>query len=273
MIDISKIDYSAFDHPLITENLFYPREEWAFFPAGSNSESFLITVDEGIEVGAILHPIDKFAANILFFHGNGEIAADYNEVAQLYNETGINFLPVDYRGYGRSTGRPTVTSMMRDAHVIFDYVKKTLKEREYRGPLIVMGRSLGSASALELASNYGDQIHGLIVESGFAYAAPLLNLLGINIKALGIKEEQGFRNIDKIAKYKGPALIIHAEFDNIISFEEGQLLFDACLSNDKKIVIIDGAGHNDIFFSGMSMYMEGIRWLADRAEAAILKNK
>lgn len=56
----------------------------------------------------------KNAPTLLFFHGNGEIVEDYDDIAQIYLKLGINFLPVDYRGYGRSTGSPTVTAMMRD---------------------------------------------------------------------------------------------------------------------------------------------------------------
>ena len=70
---------------------------------------------------------------------------------------------------------------------------------------------LGSASVLELAAHYQEHLDGLVVESGFAYAAPLLRLLGIDPRALGFEEEAGFRNIDKITKFQKPTLIIHAE--------------------------------------------------------------
>ncbi len=271
MIDISKIDYSAFDHPRITGFLFHPRKEWAQVRSGDTAESVLIPVEKDIAVGARLHISSESAPsapNLLFFHGNGEIVADYDDLGHLYARMGINFLPVDYRGYGQSTGSPTVTAMMRDCHIIFDYMKSRLAEKRHTGPFIVMGRSLGSASALELASHYGDEIDGLIVESGFAHAGPLLRLLGINMKSLGIKEEEGFRNIDKIRIYDKPTLVIHAEYDHIISFREGQLLFDACQSEDKRLIKIAGANHNDIFLRGMPVYMESIKWLADKAATA-----
>jgi fermentation-respiration switch protein FrsA (DUF1100 family) len=153
--------------------------------------------------------------------------------------------------------------MMRDSHVIFDYVQVWLKERGHTGPFIVMGRSLGSASALELSAHYGDQIAGLIIESGFAYARPLLQLLGINMEALGIKEEEGFRNIDKITTFDKPTLIIHAENDHIISFTEGQALYDASPAPDKRFLAIPEANHNDIFLRGMREYMEAVKGLVE----------
>jgi len=152
---------------------------------------------------------------------------------------------------------------MRDCHVIFDYVQDWLKERGHTGPFIVMGRSLGSASALELSAHYGNQIAGLIIESGFAFARPLLQLLGINMEALGINEEEGFRNIDKISSFDKPTLIIHAEKDHIISFTEGEALYNASPARDKRLLKIPQANHNDIFLRGMREYMEAVKGLVE----------
>jgi len=265
MIDISKIDYSKFDRQEILMFLFHPRAEWGSLEGTGRFHDILIPVEEGVELGARFHRAEKRAVNILFFHGNGEIVADYDDMAQLYTQKGINFIPVDYRGYGKSTGRPTITAMMRDCHVIFDHMKKWLSGNGYNGPLIVMGRSLGSAAALELSSQYGTQIAGLIIESGFAYLAPLLALLGINTEILGLKEEEGFRNIEKIRAFHKPTLIIHAEYDHIIPYSEGQALHDASPAEDKRILMIPGANHNDIFLHGMKDYMEAIGVLVNKA--------
>ncbi len=177
---------------------------------------------------------------------------------------GINFLPVDYRGYGRSTGRPTVTAMMNDSHAIFNFIKKWLLEHFYTGPIIVMGRSLGSASAIEIAYSHNEKINGLILESGFAWAGPLLKILGIDPDAIGFKEETGFRNVDKIKAFGKPTLIIHAEQDHIIPFSDGQALYNACSASDKTFLEIPGANHNDIFMRGLSEYMAAVKALADR---------
>ena len=265
MIDISRIEYSAFDNPIITRSLFYPRPEWDSSLSRSSSETLLIPVEKDVVVGARFHMADKNAANILFFHGNGEIVADYDDMGTLYTKMGINFLPVDYRGYGRSTGKPTVTTMMRDCHVIFDYVKCWLRDKAYAGSFVVMGRSLGSISACELACYYKEEIDGLIIESGLAYAGPLLNLLGINMEQIGLTEDQGFRNLEKIGSFDKSTLIIHAEHDHIISFSEGKRLFEACPARDKRFLKIRGANHNDIFIRGISEYMEAVKWLVGRS--------
>jgi alpha-beta hydrolase superfamily lysophospholipase len=264
MIDISKIDYSLLDRPEILLYLFHPRPDFGRSISTSDDSDIQIPVEVEIAIGARFHMTDKSACNILFFHGNGEIVADYDEFGQMLNQLGINFLAVDYRGYGRSSGQPTVSTMMRDCHVIFDYVNRWLENNEYQGPLVLMGRSLGSASVLELAAHYGPQIDGLIVESGFAYAGPLLQLLGINTAAMGFEEAKGFRNIDKIASFKKPTLIIHAEQDHIIPFSDGQALFEACGAPNKSLLKIPGANHNNIFMYGLKKYMAAIQKLVNQ---------
>jgi fermentation-respiration switch protein FrsA (DUF1100 family) len=268
VIDISRIDYSKFDHPIIMRLLFHPRPEWSPSVSRAGVESMLIPVDKNVVIGARFYLSGDEKPSMLFFHGNGEVVADYGDMGTLYTDMGINFLPVDYRGYGRSTGIPTVTAMMRDCHVIFDFMMKWREERKNTGPFIVMGRSLGSASALELAFHYKEMIDGLIIESGFAYAGPLLRLMGINMEVLGISEAEGFRNVEKIGSFEKPTLIIHAEYDHIISFKEGQILFDASPAREKKLLKVFGANHNDIFFQGMSEYIESIKWLVKTCSRA-----
>lgn len=264
MIDISKIDYSPLDRPEILMSLFHPRPEYGRSISESDATDLLIPVEAEIVVGARFYPAGVSACNILFFHGNGEIVADYNEFGRMLNQLGVNFLAVDYRGYGRSTGQPTVTAMMRDCHIIFDYVTKWLTKNDYQGPVVPMGRSLGSASVLELAKHYASAIAGLIVESGFAYSAPLLAVLGINPVEIEFEEARGFRNIDKIHAFPKPTLIIHAEKDHIIPFSEGMALFEACPASEKTLLKIPGANHNNIFMYGLKPYLSALTRLAKR---------
>jgi uncharacterized protein len=264
MRNLNPVDYSPLDVPEVLLRLFHPRPEFSFAAAHSSARNLLIPVGGDVAVGARFHPVAATAPTILFFHGNGEIVADYDELASFYNRQGVNFLPVDYRGYGRSTGEPTVSAMMRDCHGIFRFTRPWLAEMGYPGPLVIMGRSLGSASALELAAAYPEEVAALIVESGFAYAGPLLQLLGVNLAAIGFKETAGFRNVDKIRAYSGPTLIIHAEHDHIIPFSDGQALYDAAASRDKTLLKIPHANHNDILLQGFGPYMAAIQALAAR---------
>ena len=127
MIDIDKIDYTILDRPEILRVLFHPRTDLR--PSSSElAEDLLIPVETGIQIGARLHLSNKNGPVMLFFHGNGEIVSDYDDLGPVYADMGINFLPVDYRGYGASDGTPTATDMIQDSHRIFRYLKQWLIE-------------------------------------------------------------------------------------------------------------------------------------------------
>ncbi len=255
---ISETDYAILDRPEVVKAIFHPRAEWGALSPVEKEKSHTIPVGQGVHVGARFHLAAADGVNILFFHGNGEIVADYDNLGPLYNSRGINFLAADYRGYGRSNGQPTVSAMMADSHIILEYARNWLNTNARGGPLVVMGRSLGSAPALELAAAHPDTIAGLIIESGFALATPLLRLLGVDLAGIGFDEDKGFGNLAKIRRYKGPTLIIHAQHDHIIPFSDGQALHDASGSVKKRLLRIEHADHNDIFYRGMDTYMQAV---------------
>ncbi len=260
-----KRDYRALDRPEILRVLFYPRPDWSMSLNHRLAMSLMIPVAERVEVQAQAYISAQDAPNIIFFHGNGEIASDYQEMAPFFTDRGINLIVCEYRGYGCSGGVPTVSDMMADSLTIFDYLKRWFHENSFSGMIIIMGRSLGSASALEIADNHPGGIDGLIIESGFAYITPLLQLLGVDLAALKISEEQGIGNLSKIRNIDTPTLIIHAQYDHIIAYKEGEALFAASAAKAKKMLRIAGANHNNIFIAGMTDYMTAIAWLIETA--------
>jgi hypothetical protein len=259
--DPSGNDYSHLDRPEISGRLFYPRAD----PSAITERDRLIRVEPGVSVAARFFLKDAAAPTLLFFHGNGEIVSDYEQLGGLYNQLGINFLAADYRGYGHSSGTPGITHMMRDCHAILDFALEWMQENAYTGPLVLKGRSLGSASAIELASARPESVAGLIVESGFALTAPLLKLLGVDAEAAGFREEHGLRNLEKIRGVRQPTLIIHAELDHIIAHSEGEMLYEASPAEEKQMLSIPGANHNDIFMRGLNEYVSEVKRLCLRA--------
>jgi len=259
MSDKINLDYSVLDNPMVLAHIFHPRPEDRSRKV--TDTDVLIPVADSVHIGACFHLCDKQGPTILFFHGNGEIVSDYDELGKVYNRMGLNFVVVDYRGYGRSTGSPSVAGMMADCHVILAFVREYLGENGFTGTLTVMGRSLGSASALELASQTDPGFENLIIESGFAHAGELLKVLGIDPEIIHFQEAEGFENLEKMKAWTGPTLVIHAQFDHIIPFSDGQDLFDACPASDKCLLEIPGANHNDIFMRGLNAYMEAVKEL------------
>lgn len=252
-----KEDLSIMDRPEILNFLFHPRKESGQPPPAYAIDQDIQTED-GIHIGTRLYLTDPEKPHILFFHGNGEIAQDYDDIGTVYMNFGLNFIVADYRGYGRSNGSPSISSMFSDAHAVFNHFCQWLPQNQRNGPLWVMGRSLGSASAIELVASCPEKINGLIIESGFAHTLPLLERLGINASRLGIKDSQVFSNAEQISAFKRPTLIIHGEYDQIIPLQHGKDLYNKSSATTKKLHIIKGADHNTLMMTGGRNYFETI---------------
>lgn len=259
----SAVNYAKLDQREVLRVLFHPRKEERRASAGATDHD--IIVDEHVRISATFHVAPDLAApNILFFHGNGEIVSDYDEIGPLYVKQGLSFLAVDYRGYGRSDGKPTVSAMMQDAHRIMQEVKQWLANENRTGTFVVMGRSLGSVSALELASSHQEDIDGLIIESGIGQTTQLLECLGADVQALGITEKDGFNNMEKIARFTKPTFILHAQYDQIIPAASAEALFAQSIARAKEFQIVPGADHNTILERAGTLYFEAIKRFANR---------
>jgi len=248
-------DYSILDQPLVLSFVFYPRKDVTPPPPGATDH--LIAVDKDIAVACRFYAHSLSAPSIIYFHGNGEVTSDYDYIAPLYNQLGINLFVADYRGYGASGGSPTFSKMVSDAPVVFKAFADILKEKGYREDIFAMGRSLGSVSALEIAHHHQEQLKGLIIESGFASVTNLLEHLGIPAESLGIKDPD-FPNLARIRSVTIPTLIIHGEYDSLIPTSEGRALFQNAAASNKELVIIPGAEHNDIMLVGTERYFEAM---------------
>jgi alpha-beta hydrolase superfamily lysophospholipase len=247
------------DHPEILRALFHPRRESMNVLRPSGAHQVGLEVEPGVIVGGRLYPAAPEAPAILYHHGNGEIAADYDDIAPLYTRMGITLLVMDYRGYGRSDGTPSAHNLLTDAVTVFDAVFGVLAEHDLApARLVVMGRSLGSAAAIEVALHAGERLTGLIIESGFADTFGLLARLGVRVQ--GADEEQdGFGNAAKMGRVTTPTLVIHGQADVLIPASDGQALYRHCAAPRKRLVLIPNAGHNDLMMVGMSRYLGAIR--------------
>jgi pimeloyl-ACP methyl ester carboxylesterase len=257
-------NYSKLDQPEVLQIIFHPQPETHTSPPPGNAVDCPITVAEGIRVHARFYLAGREEPNILFFHGNGEIVSDYDVIAPFYTKLGMNFLAVDYRGYGKSSGNPTVTAMLEDSHRVLYAVKDWLSTAGHTGPLFIMGRSLGTAAALELASSHADDFAGLIIESGFATTLPLLMNLGVDVARLGITEEDGFHNVRKISSIIKPTLIIHGQYDEIIPVNSAAILQAQSPARSKELQVVPGASHNTIIASAGELYFSVIKQFCNK---------
>ena len=262
--------FSVLDQPSVHEVVFHPRP--AYGSEEDDERNVLFDLKPNIRIGCRFYTAGQASPTILFFHGNGEIASDYDTIGPIYNQYGISFLVVDYRGYGKSGGKPSASCLLSDSHTIFREVRSWLESQGRTGLLIVMGRSLGSAPALEVASCYQDKLAGLILDSAFARTVPLLNRLGMATHTLGISEMDGFWNFGKIRDIGKPTLIIHGQKDEIIPPEDADILLANAGTMRKELMLAAGCGHNDIllrcgeaYFRAISRFAEMLKRLKRKA--------
>ncbi len=148
--------YAMLDVPEILHFVFYPRRDMTKGPP--NSTDYSVPVGDSVSIGCRFYVHTRSSPSMLFFHGNGEVVSDYDYIAPLYNQTGINLFVADYRGYGSSGGTPTCASMVHDAHIILEDFLNILSGENHTGDVFIMGRSLGSVSAIELAYAHQEKI-------------------------------------------------------------------------------------------------------------------
>jgi hypothetical protein len=148
--------------------------------------------------------------------------------------------------------------MLSDAHPIFQHFLGVVQSGGFMGRLFLMGRSLGTASAVELAFHYQGQVEGLIVDSGFASPARMLRHLGFPVASSSLEGVESAGRV-RLRSLRLPVLIIHGEGDTLIPAAEASRLYQEVGSENKRLLIIPGAGHNDVMVVGMEQYFSAIK--------------
>lgn len=249
------IDYTLFDQPEITMLMFYPQRAWSPPPAGATDH--MIPVGDGVSISARFYLHDPEAPAIVFFHGNAEIACQYDDIAPYYAQAGANLFAADFRGYGRSGGMPSFSAMISDARAVFEYARAELPRAGCAGPLYVKGRSLGSQSAVEIAARYPEHLAGLICESGAANMGRMARRFDLGLDPARLERVLA-QHDEKVRSIRLPLLVIHGELDDLVPVEYAIELYDRVSSQEKHIEIIPGAGHNDLLWVGLEPYFEAV---------------
>lgn len=228
--------------PLVNGFLFYPtpydprdweEPEFAY-------EDVTLTASDGVKINAWYLQAENPKAYVLFSHGNAENLSVWGYAAEkMRSRLGVSVLIYDYRGYGKSEGKPSVPGILKDGRAARDW----LCERESRKPgeLVYCGRSLGGAVAIDLAVETGAK--GLILESTFTSLPDMAKKMVPAAPRSAIRYK--LDSLESIKKYTGPLLHCHGDADTVVPFEQGVQLFKACSSEHKKFVPLAGLDHND----------------------------
>lgn len=218
-------------------------------------EAVTLTTEDDVALDAWWVPAPEPRASLLFFHGNaGNISHRLESIAQ-FHRLGLSVLIVDYRGYGRSEGRPSEAGTALDARAAWQWLRDVVSEPD---EIVVFGRSLGAAVAAELAASLEQQQAApaaVILESPFrsvpALAQQLYPFLPVRWLARIDYPVETY-----VTQISAPLLVIHSHNDEIIPFAQGEAVYRAA-QEPKQLLEIQG-GHNTGFLDSEPAYSEGI---------------
>ena len=198
----------------------------------------------------------------MWFHGNaGNISHRLPNARLLLDRFGLDLLLVDYRGYGRSQGQPSETGLYRDGMAMY----AAALTRGYRPEqIVVFGRSLGAAVAIEVARQ--QPAGAVILETPFLSIPSLARALYPWVPRVLVRSQ--FDNAAKIQHVLAPKLMVHGDRDEVVPLAHGQRLFELA-PEPKRFVLIPGAGHNDLVLVGAERYLAAWKtFLEDTAPPA-----
>ena len=233
--------------------IFYPDDYFIGDPSdwGMPFEDVYFSTEDGLTLNGWFVPGDK-EMTWLWFPGNaGNISYRLDNLRLLHHRLSLNIFIFDYRGYGRSQGRPSEEGTYLDAEAALTY----LRSRRDIDPeaIIFFGRSLGSAIAVNLATKH--KCLGLILESPPTSLVGMMKRLFPSLppEELPIK----YDSLSKIKRISVPLLILHGDCDEVVPFFMGRKLYEAA-NEPKQFYTIENAGHNDTYMVGGEEYFQAI---------------
>ncbi|CAN0523737.1 unnamed protein product [Ectocarpus sp. 12 AP-2014] len=219
-------------------------------------EEVTLTTEDDVALHAWWIPAPAPRASLLFFHGNaGNISHRLESIAQ-FQRLGLSVLIVDYRGYGRSEGRPSESGTAMDARAAWYWLRDEAEQEA--NEIIVFGRSLGAAVAAELAAHLEEQQTtpaAVILESPFRSVPELAQQLYPFLPARWLARIN-YPVETYVARISVPLLVIHSRDDEIIPFAEGEAVYRVA-QEPKQMLELQG-GHNTGFLNSEPVYSAGI---------------
>jgi hypothetical protein len=230
--------------------VFFPQKTWDLTPERLRLtfKDVYLTTEDGKQLHGWFFPLENESPTLLFCHGNaGNISHRLDNVGRLL-KGGLQVFIFDYRGYGRSEGRPSEQGIYKDGLAAYDYLVKQqgIKPRN----MVLFGRSLGAAVAIEVASKRA--IRAVILESAFTSTKDMAKTM-LLFALFSPFVPARYNNLEKIGRVRVPKLIIHGDADELVPFDMGKRLYEKALP-PKEFLPLKGAGHNDTYLVGGEEY-------------------
>jgi fermentation-respiration switch protein FrsA (DUF1100 family) len=202
------------------------------------------------------------ARSVLFLHGNAGNISHRSETLRLYRRLGLNVLMIDYRGYGRSEGRPSEHGTELDAFAAWQYLVE--QRTKAASAILIHGRSLGGTIALALTESIakrGGVIGAVFIESRFT-SVPDIGAEVYPWVPVRWLARIDYPNLVRIARLRAPLLIAHAPDDEVIPFHHGQRLHEAAPLGTHSLRL--RGRHNDGFLVTGSVYVDALSAFVDQ---------
>jgi fermentation-respiration switch protein FrsA (DUF1100 family) len=223
----------------------FPQGDWDL-QARAGADDLWLTSRDGIRLNAWWFPEPGSRFATVFLHGNAGNVTHRIDHAHAIKHAGAAVLVLDYRGYGKSKGRPTERGLHLDADAAYDAVLQLGYDSTQ---VVIHGESLGTAIAVDLASRR--PCAGLILESPLSSLGEMAATL---VPIVGPLLADGFNTKTTIKRVRVPLLVMHGDDDEIVPFSQGQAVF-AAANQPKDFWHIRGAHHNDLLYVAGDQYV------------------
>lgn len=202
--------------------------------------------------------VDSSGYWLLIAHGNyGSIGAgERPEFYAAARDIGLNLFAFDYRGFGRSGGRPSEAGLYRDGEAAYRYLTDSLQVSPDR--IVLFGHSLGTGVATELATRVPSA--ALVLEAAYT-SLPDVGQAAYPWLPVRLLAGERFETIGKIGRVTVPKLLLHSPEDDIVPYEHGRRVYEAA-NGEKRLVTVRG-GHAGAFREDREKYFGAIRELVE----------
>jgi alpha-beta hydrolase superfamily lysophospholipase len=238
--------------------LLYVKQERIILPASALAADYRFQFDQPFEEvwipvqGASLHALHFKQPNprgvVFFLHGNAGNLVSWTTGLDFYRRVNYDLFMVDYRGYGKSTGHiENEAQLYADARAAYDAMAPLYRDK----PIVIYGRSLGTALAASLARDVQPRLLVLVspfssLAASAAHAYPW---------APGWVLKYPLRTDAIIGEVKSPILLIHGSEDKLIPLSHSERL-KALARSPVELLVVPGAGHSDIH--KFPVYLDGL---------------
>ena len=200
---------------------------------------FFLEAEDGARLNALHFEVENSKGVILYFHGNAGNLDRWGEIASFFTQFDYDVVVMDYRTYGKSSGKLSEKSLYNDAQLFYDYLLKQYSEDK----ISVYGRSLGTTFAAYVASV--NQPKKLILETPFYNMADVAKKRFPFLPVKQLLKYQFLTNtfIDNI---NCSIVIFHGTDDSIVPYASGKKLSEKVLKENLNFITISEGNHNNL---------------------------